>query len=210
MTARNTLVLAIVLASGLLQGCGATHNARDKSAVDGKEVRFRALVWELALDSQAVSSLNSATLARTEDLEGALAQIGDARILYTVDHSVNLVNDRIEIGARAPVVANTRRTEAGAQLNTVRFEDVGARFQIKSKVGRTPGVSVEIELALMSDSPTVIAQDVPAPMMRTVRMTMNGPVRLGEPHVLISTDNAADGADTRATAWIVHMLFTTH
>jgi len=174
--------------------------------------RFQATVYETRVPEKGIGAFDATSLAAkaatAEDLQKALAACGKTKVLYQVDQTVNLTEDRIHIGKREPFVTNTRRTERGPTISTIQYEDVGVIFQIAGKPTASGlDATVRIEMSALTDSAKKISENVNAVTVRTVELGHNGPVQLGNPVVLVSLDASSKDADGNAIAYVCRIVF---
>jgi len=188
-------------------GCaGEARHGQDAPAA----VRFQAIICETRLAADRIPALDAARLAQAPDLARALEELGKTRILYSVDQSVALAGDQINISKREPVVTASRVMEGGRAVNTVQYQQVGAIFKV---AGRPAGpgrldVDLSIETASLTDSSARISDGTIAPTIRSAVMSHKGPVDLGKPAVLLSADAASKDADGNAVAHVCRVLLT--
>jgi len=180
---------------------------------DLKSARFQATVYETRVPEKGISAFDAKSLAAkagtAADLQKALAACGKTKVLYQVDQTVNLAEDRIHIGKREPFVTNTRRTDRGQTINTVQYEHVGVIFQVMGKPTDSGlDATVRIEMSALTESGTKISETAKAVTVRTVELGHNGPVQLGKPVVLVSLDASSKDADGNAIAYVCRIVFS--
>ena len=200
MTRLTIAVCCMALTLAVAMGCELTS------------ARFQATVYETRVPEKGIDAFDAKSLAAkagtAADLQKALAACGKTKVLYQVDQTVNLAEDRIHIGKREPFVTNTRRTERGPSINTVQYERVGVIFEVAGKP--TAGgldATVRIEMSALTESGTKISENVNAATVRSIELGHNGPVQLGKPVVLVSLDASSKDADGNAVAYVCRIVF---
>lgn len=201
MTRATIAVCCMALTLAVAMGC------------ELKSARFQATVYETRVPEKGIGAFDSKLLAAkagtAADLQKALTACGKTKVLYQVDQTVNLAEDRIHIGKREPFVTNTRRTERGPTISTIQYEDVGVIFQIAGKPTASGlDATVRIEMSALTDSAKKISENVNAVTVRTVELGHNGPVQLGRPVVLVSLDASSKGADGNAIAYVCRIVLS--
>ena len=201
MTRLTIAVCCMALTLAVAMGCELTS------------ARFQATVYETRVPEKGIDAFDAKSLAAkagtAADLQKALAACGTTKVLYQVDQTVNLAEDRIHIGTREPFVRNTRRTERGPAISTVQYEHVGVIFAIKGKPTDSGlDATVQVEMSALTDSAKKISENVNAATVRSVELGHNGPVQLGRPVVLVSLDASSKGADGNAIAYVCRIVLS--
>jgi len=210
----------VLLALGVLLGCepqapretGADSAAR-LAAPDETSAGFQATIYEVRLRAEGLAGLSADALAAkaatSDHLEKALADFGDTRLVYAVDQTVSMAEDRIHLGKREPFVTNTRMTQGRARVNTVQYEDVGVMFELAGRQTKAGlDVKVDIEMSAMTDAGAEVAEGVSAVAVRTVVFGRSGPVRFGQPEVLVAADASTRDAKAGSVAYVCRLVFS--
>jgi len=214
MTRLTIAVCCTALALAVAAGCEeqAKRPAGASPAAELASARFQATVYETRVPETGVGAFDARSLAAkaatAEDLQKALEGCGKTKVLYQVDQTVNLADDRIHIGKREPFVTNTRVTDRGQAINTIQYEDVGVIFQIAGKP--TAGgldATVRIEMSALTDSGKPVSEKVSAVTVRSVQLGHHGPVELGRPVVLVSVDASSKDDQGNAVAYVCRLVF---
>jgi len=210
MTRLMIAVCCTALALAVAVGC---EEQAKRPAGELASARFQATVYETRVPEAGVGAFDSESLAAkagtAADLQKALAACGTTKVLYQVDQTVNLADDRIHIGKREPFVTNTRRTERGPAISMVQYEQVGVIFAIKAKPTDSGlDATVRIEMSALTESGTKISENVNAATVRSIELGHNGPVQLGKPVVLVSVDASSKDADGNAVACVCRIVFS--
>ena len=200
MTRLTIAVCCMALTLAVAMGCELTST------------RFQATVYETRLPEKGIGAFDSQLLAAkagtAADLQKALTACGKTKVLYQVDQTVNLAEDRIRIGKREPFVTNTRRTERGPTINTIQYQDVGIIIEVSGKpTGSGLDATVGIEMSALTESGTKISENVNAATVRSIELGHKGPVQLGRPVVLVSIDASSKDADGNAVAYVCRIVF---
>lgn len=183
---------------------------------DFASVRFRAEVYELRLPQERAAALDPDRLAAAagsrRELLNKLKQLGTAKLLYQVDQAVDLnTSTPIRVGARVPFVMAARPTQTGQVIRTVRYEQMGAEFNVAGKPvtdveAPVMRVQIDVEISAISDSGAHVSEKVPARVMRKVTLAHRGAVTLGRPITMMSMDSSAPAKDERAVAFVVRIV----
>ena len=177
-----------------------------------KSARFQATVYETRVPEKGIGAFDSKLLAAkagtAADLQKALTACGKTKVLYQVDQTVNLAEDRIHIGKREPFVTNTRRSERGPSINTVQYQQVGVIFQVAgTPTGTGLDATVGFEMSALTESGTKISDKASAATVRSIALGHKGPIQLGKPVVLVSLDASSKDADGNAVAYVCRIVF---
>ena len=214
MTRPTLIVCCIALALVCAAGCeDQAKRPAAKPAGELKSAHFQATVYETRVPENRIGAFDAKSLAAkaitAADLQKALAACGKTKVLYQVDQTVNLAEDRIHIGKREPFVTNARRTDRGQTINTVQYERVGVIFEVMGKPTDSGlDATVRIEMSALTESGTKISENAFAVTVRTVELGHNGPVQLGRPVVLVSIDASTKDADGNAVAYVCRIVFS--
>ncbi len=200
MTRATIAVCCMALTLAVAMGC------------ELKSARFQATVYETRVPAKGIGAFDSKLLAAkagtAADLQKALSACGKTKVLYQVDQTVNLAEDRIHIGKREPFVTNTRRTERGPAINTIQYQHVGIIIAVSGKpTGSGLDATVRIEMSALTESGTKVSENVNTVTVRTVELGHNGLVQLGKPVVLVSLDASSKDADGNAIAYVCRIVF---
>jgi hypothetical protein len=188
-----------------------------ESPADIAPARFEAAVYEVQMPAARAAELDakalSAKAATAEDLRKALADFGDAKVLYRVDQPVNLYSESITIASREPIITGTRVTELGATINSVQYQQTGLIINISAgappKDSKRKGLDVEmrIELAALGDSGVDISPKTRAVIIRSVSIDHSEPLQYGRPFVMLNVSYPSKD-EKAAVAYVVRGAFS--
>jgi hypothetical protein len=228
---RRTLtgVCCLVLVAILAAGCAEPPAAQaansmspgpkaPKAAGEPLPARLEVTIYGTQVPAGRAPTLDAGSLAaqagKAEGFRKSLAGIGRTKVLYHVDQAVNLSSkSRIRLGARVPFVSASRAMRAGATVNTVQYESVGADLRIAGQLtrrGRSKHVTVqlEVELSAITPSGVEVSKGVKARVVRNVTLSYDGPVELGRPVVVVGVDASSEDADAEASAYVVRAVLS--
>jgi len=213
MSRGRVIACCIALMAGVGVGCQPeARGARGPAPValrDLRSARFQATVYEVRLPGDRITGLDAKALAAAGDLRKTLEGLGVTKALYQIDQNVDLAESRITIGKDEPMVTATRKTQTGQVINAVRYQSVGAVFQISVKpTAQGLHATVAVEVAALTESPSRIMENVPAMTIRNTTMGHDGPVELGRPVVMLSADASSRDADGNAIACVCRVVFS--
>jgi len=179
--------------------------------------RFEAAVYEVRVPEARLAELEAPSLearaATVLDLAKALGELGEARLLYKLDQTVNLYGESIVMGSREPMVTGSRRMDSGPALNSVTYQEVGLLVNLAANPPapdasrKSPTVQVNFELSTMGDSGVEIAPSVKAPRIRNLQLSHSETPRFGRPMVLLHVAATAGDEKAAPTAYVVRYVF---
>ena len=133
-------------------------------------------------------------------------------MLYRIDRVLKLRESSrkktsFKTGSSIPFVRNTTVTERGQVNATVEYEKVGCIVELEGSWDASPRgfARIEIELSTLTDSTVNIGNDVKAPIFHQVEQQFEGPIKSGEPIVLLTIDGS--GEKENATAYVTRLQF---
>ncbi len=175
-------------------------------------VHLQAEVYEVKTADSGLS-MGSKDLAKQagspELLLRKLGTFGKAHLLYRFDQMVNAFSETLSIGSSEPMIMGSRRDVRGEQINSVRYQNVGANLKL---AGRNPpgqakrkalDVTVSLHLAAMAESDVEITPGQKAPSVRSVSMEHTGQLEAGRPIVLVTSSSASGPA----TVYVLRYVF---
>jgi hypothetical protein len=111
------------------------------------------------------------------------------------------------IGTQTPIIVSSRQDSAGRAVNSVQYQNTGARFAIAGKSTDAGKIEcdVKIDLSTISNSSAEIAPNVKASLFRTATMSHKGPVEVKKPFVVLSADAASTDEDGKAVVYIARI-----
>lgn len=156
-----------------------------------------------------ITNLDARTLekraASPDALLSALSKSGKARVLYRFDQRVNVFSERLTMGSREPVVTGSRMGQTGQAINMVRYEDVGAIFNISADMpvgGRRPNVKISAEVAALGGGDVSLSPGVKAPSVQRVSIEHQESLEFGRTRVMLASSSVATGARTYVTRYV--------
>ncbi len=175
-------------------------------------VRLDTVVYRLALSADKAVALDSAKLGRQTtlaDFEKRLRSLGDARLLYRIDQTVNL-RDQARIYAQAdqplaPAAASSggkRRVPSGRRTTGIELS-VGGDWAAGA-AGRLAMLSLRVDVATVET--VSVGQASSSPLFRDVRQNYMAPTRYEQPIVLVSLDGNCGDAQGRCVAFITRVV----
>jgi len=194
------------------KGAGTQPAAAVGAAAEGLSCPLKTTIYELRLPPERVPRLDAtgltAAAATPAGLEKALADLGQAKVLYRMDQTVRLSGDRITIVNKVPVVVGSRITGTGHRLNLIQYESVGAVLTIAGKLAGEGAIDADLglELSAATDSAARVTAEVPALVLRRVNMAHKGPLASGRPVVIVSVDAASANGAGKAVAYVARIV----
>jgi hypothetical protein len=175
----------------------------------GPTCTLDATVYEVRLAADQIGKLDVEALAEASDtadkFEKALAALGATRAMYRANQSVRLSGDAITISSEVPVVSNTRLTDKGQAINSVSYQQTGARFTL---AGHADAGDVELDLGIevsAAGEGAAVGDTMKAPVMRRATLSHKGPVEPKKPFVVLSVDGGSPDKDAKAVAFIARV-----
>ncbi len=184
--------------------------------LDVAPARFEAAVYELRVAEDQLASLDAQSLenkaASAQSLAQALSRLGQTRILYKVDQTVNLYGENILLGSSEPMVTGTRALESGKFVNSITYQQVGLRISIVSVLlppnenHKGMETQLSLQLSVLADSGVELAPDLKASRIRNVDLSHSENPRFGRPSVQLSVWPAS--GTNAAMAYVVRYVFS--
>ena len=179
---------------------------------------FEAIIYKTRVPVADIPRLDvgdlTAKAARGEDLQTHLAKLGRTQALYRASQAISLTTEnRIRVGTRKPFVMASRTGPGGQPIQMVRYQDVGAIFQINvDPISRPPVQQVrarlKVELSDMAESNVEVGPKVKAVTIHNMELTYHGVLPVGRPFVMTAVDASADGQDANAAAYVCRIVLS--
>ena len=178
-------------------------------------VRLEATVYRLGLPAADVVGIDTTALAQAATLaefDKMMRALGDTRILYHVDQTVNLrERPQIKMVADQPYVSGTTTTETGIVSKRINRTDVG--MEIKLMGDWVPGsaaqrvhLSLSVSLSKVEDSAVKVTPEITSPVFREVRQNHGGPVDFDRAAVLFNLDGSSTDESGNAVAVVTRVV----
>jgi hypothetical protein len=182
-------------ARGTLSRPGMLRSAEILSA------QFQATVYEVQAGAEQLGNLGAKALtsqaATPETLLAALAQKGNARLLYRIEQTVNVFSTRIITGSSEPVISGMRTTTAGGTVNSISYQNVGFIVQLsaqgppRDQDTAAPVVTMAIKLSVVRPGEKEIAPGQKESVIRAMSLDHTGALELHRPQVLLAISSNA-------------------
>jgi len=181
-------------------------------------VRFEATVYRVALAPERIVALDAAELARQATTPAALLKVlqglGETEVLYRLDQLVDLRESgriSVERNAAYTVTVAAPPGQPGRVTQTDRGE-TGAKFALRARPldaaeGTRFQVGVEVGLAVRTRTAPAADENPSSPVFWTVDQSYGGPLRYGEPIVLVSADGTPASTSEPALAFVTLLKF---
>jgi hypothetical protein len=179
--------------------------------------QFQATIYEVKTTPEKVGEFKTEALAEhaltAETLLAALAEKGDARILYRVDQLVNVAAQRIQISESQPVITGSRKLADGNLIHSVTYQNVGvvitlsARNTSDSPKADTPVANISVELAALTPTQKEIAGGNKAPATRKLVLTHAEPIQYARATVMLTVSSASEEDTASPVAYVVRLKF---
>jgi len=179
--------------------------------------RFQATIYEVQVPENRIADLDAQSLeakaTTAQSLAKALAEIGQTKVLYKVDQTVNLLGESITIGMSEPMVTGTHMSTSGQAINSVAYQQTGLIINISAT--RPPpdakrqslDTQVTFHLSVLAPSGVELAPNVKASGIRNLELNHSEIPRFGKPCVLLSVSGStAGGATPMTTAYVICYL----
>ncbi|MCZ6816576.1 MAG: hypothetical protein O7F76_07715, partial [Planctomycetota bacterium] len=178
-------------------------------AADRNRTSFQLIMYEVSLPRDRAASIRVDELtgkAKTPaSLMAALQEVGRARVLYRIDQILKLRRSSkkktsFTTGTRIPFVRNTTVMKSGQINKNIEYEGLGCIVHLEGTWGApsTGSARIEVELSTLTDSTVDLGNDFKAPIFHQVEQLFEGPIKSGEPIVLLTIDGS--GEKENATA----------
>lgn len=161
--------------------------------------RFTAVVYQLKLTVDVAEKMDVAAIsARVSDnteFRKKLAKLGKVGFAYSVDQQVNLSEPaQMQTMQRVPMVTGSQITESGNTINTVRYQKVGAMFEVQGtqeKVDDENAVNLRInaEVSSLIDSTVETVPGVRSPVIVSNQLRHNVLAEFGKPFAAMAVSS---------------------
>jgi hypothetical protein len=185
---------------------------------DVAPARFEATVYEVQVPENLIAGLDAQELeakaATAQDLAKALAEFGKTRALYKIDQTVNLYDEKVNLGTQEPTVTSTRMTETGSAINTVMYQRVGLIVGIagnpppKDSKRKGLDVCITFELSALADSGVELSPKVKAAVTRSMHLSHGETPRFGRPRVMLNVSGPGGGEKAQPVAYVIRYMFS--
>jgi hypothetical protein len=178
---------------------------------------WRTRIWvttyQVTLPIERVDELNRDHLERaaatSHDFVSALKALGDLRLLNLTDQFIGSgVQERIQLGASRPTPTGSQSFK-GQTSTQVQYQDAGSIVEVTTAWRRENPMQgmldLRVELSGIVDSEIQLAPGAFAPVIYRIDQKHSGPIRSGEPYLLISIDGSNRGL--KAYAYITRAVF---
>ena len=192
----------VFTAAVLLSGCV------DRQGAAG----FEARVYEVQLHSNQSGKLDAANLnarmARGEDLGKILTEIGTTKLIYRICQPMGYNCDSyISLRTRMPVITNTRVSDRGSRVNTIRYQSVGPDFKVYTQPppARADGkvlVRLNADMAIPGHSGVEVAPGIAASTTRRMSFSCSNLAKVGEPFIAAAVGSHTGDAKGPSTAYV--------
>ncbi len=169
-------------------------------------VRFTVAVYQLTLPVEAAEKMDVAAIsAKVTDntaFRKELAKLGKVGFAYSVDQQVNLSEmAMMQSKQRVPMMASRRITAAGNNINTVRYQQIGAIFEVqgtREKVADENAVNLQItaEVSTMADSTVETVPGVRSPVIISNSLRQNVLAEFGKPFAAVVVSSAGSAMES--------------
>ena len=171
------------------------------------------MVYQLSLPAEKALALNSRRLAKVEglaDFDKLLRGLGDAKLLYRIDQTVNLREHKeIETEADQPFPAGRSHSSGKRPVMVVRrrtsLELTASGDWLRGAAGRIAMLSLEIELSA-AEAAGDNTGCPGSPIFRAIRQTYAAPTGFEQPVILINLDGLCTDVLGRCVAYITRVV----
>ena len=170
-----------------------------------------ATIYELRLPEVNVKELNADSFALAagspSEFEKALADAGQAKLLYRMDQSANLAGDRLKVTQKVPVMTSSRSTDKGGQIRKYVNKSVGAVLDITgTPAAEGIDVALGLEVTTLADTQTEATSQGASSPLRQVKMAFKGLARPDKAIVVIGADSASPTADGMVVVYVARIV----
>ncbi|HKQ48789.1 MAG TPA: hypothetical protein VJZ71_12025 [Phycisphaerae bacterium] len=218
------MYLAQVLLLACLSFVAAQHPALKPASQPAEkqrnELRFtpwrtsiNVAVYQTTLAADRVDELDPDTLRKSavtmKDLKLALQKFGETKLINLTDQYVSADSEQtMQIGVSRPVPSGSQ-TFKGQTSTQVEYQDTGLLLELKSRWSDdnpTQGmIDLGIEISCLGASQIQLSPGSMAPIMYQMRERLSGPVRSGEPMLLLNIEGGNQG--TNLHAYVTRVVF---
>lgn len=189
--------------------------APEKPILDFTPWRTRICVatYQITLPIERAGDLDRDKLQRaaasSQDFVGALKALGEVRLLNLTDQYIGSgVPEKIRLGASRPTPTGSQSYK-GQTSTQVQYQDTGSIIEVTTTWRREDplqgALDLRVEVSGIVDSEVQIAPGAMAPIIYQIDQKHAGPIRSGEPYVLISIDGSSRGSN--AYAYVTRVMF---
>ena len=167
--------------------------------------RFAVAVYQLKLTVDVAEKMDIAAIsARVSDnteFRKKLAKLGKVGFAYSVDQQVNLSEPaQMEFHQKVPMVSASQMTQSGNTINTVRYQQVGAMFEVqgtREKVDDENAVNLKItaEVSTVADSTVETVPGVRSPVIVSNQLRYSVLAEFGKPFAAMVVSSIAPAGE---------------
>jgi hypothetical protein len=158
----------------------------------------------------AAADILARQAATSESLLKVLTGVANARVLYHIDQTVNVVSEQILVGTSQPIKL-TPGNESDPAVNGVTYINVGLILHLSAQLpghrddGAKPDVSLQARLSSLDQGQAIMKSK--STVVRTTTVSETQPLEFGQPRVLLGTNSNPGTALTQPVTYVIRYVF---